>query len=96
MLYRKCFMQTQMNGLSKMEEYVLVTRLAVNPDRALFYNGTANNSDTSFALNSIVAFDISDAMVFEFEQATKLCRCLNSERGTLLTKGYLEFEVIKK
>ena len=78
-----------------MEGYVLRTKLAEKPTVFFYYKGTAKDSNVSFALNTIVAFTVDDAMVLDRDSAIRLCTQLNSDRETLLSKGYLEFEVIK-
>ena len=47
-----------------MESYVITTHLIDNPKITFYYKGTANEEGVSFAMNTIVGFDISDAMVF--------------------------------
>ena len=47
-----------------MEGYVITTHLIDNPKISFYYKGTANEEGVSFAMNTIVGFDISDAMVF--------------------------------
>ena len=79
-----------------MEGYVLRTKLAEKPTVLLFYNGTADNSDIPFALNTIVAFIEADATVLDRESAIRLSTQLNYDREVLLSKGYLEFEIIMK
>jgi len=94
MLSVKFSMLILLIGLGDMESCVLRTRLADNPNVVFYYKGTAKDSNISLALNTIVAFSIEDATVFDKESACKLCTRLNSEKESLFAKGYTEFEVI--
>ena len=77
-----------------MEGYVITTHLIDNPKITFYYKGTANEEGVSFAMNTIVGFDISDAMVFhDKEDAIQLCDKLNKDRETLLKNGYGAFVV---
>ena len=78
-----------------MEGYVITTHLIDNPKITLYYKGTANEEGVSFAMNTIVGFDISDAMVFhDKDDAVQLCEKLNKDEGSLLKYGFDEFEII--
>ena len=56
--------------------------------------GTANEKGVTFAMNTIVGFDISDAMVFyDKEDAIQLCEKLNQDEGSLLKYGLEVFEL---
>ena len=77
-----------------MEGYVISTHLIDNPNITFYYKGTADEEGVSFAMNTIVGFDISDAMVFhDKEDAIQLCDKLNKDRETLLKNGYGAFVV---
>lgn len=77
-----------------MEGYVITTHLIDNPKITFYYKGTANEEGVSFAMNTIVGFDISDAMVFyDKEDAVQLCDKLNKDRKVLLKYGYEPFEM---
>lgn len=77
-----------------MEGYVITTHLIDNPKITLYYKGTANEEGVSFAMNTIVGFDISDAMVFhDKDDAVQLCEKLNKDEGSLLKYGFDEFEI---
>ena len=77
-----------------MESYVITTHLIDNPKITLYYKGTANEEGVSFAMNTIVGFDISDAMVFhDKDDAVQLCEKLNKDEGSLLKYGFDEFEI---
>ena len=79
-----------------MEGYVITTHLIDNPKITLYYKGTANEEGVSFAMNTIVGFDISDAMVFyDKESAVQLCEKLDEERESLLKNGYGSFIIQK-
>ena len=77
-----------------MEGYVIKTHLIDNPKITFYYKGTANEEGVSFAMNTIVGFDVSDAMVFyDKEDAVQLCEKLNEDRESLLIYGYEPFLV---
>ena len=77
-----------------MEGYVITTHLIDNPKITFYYKGTANEEGVSFAMNTIVGFDISDAMVFHDEEdAIQLCEKLNQDEGSLLKYGFEVFEL---
>ena len=77
-----------------MEGYVITTHLIDNPKITFYYKGTANEEGVSFAMNTIVGFDISDAMVFhDKEDAIQLCEKLNQDEEILLKNGYGAFVV---
>ena len=71
-----------------MEGYVITTHLIDNPKITFYYKGTANEEGVSFAMNTIVGFDISDAKVLHNkEDAIQLCEKLNEDEGSLLKYG---------
>ena len=77
-----------------MEGYVITTHLIDNPKITFYYKGTANEEGVSFAMNTIVGFDISDAMVFhDKEDAIQLCEKLNEDEEGLLKNGFGEFDI---
>ena len=77
-----------------MEGYVITTHLVDNYKITFYYKGTANEKGVSFAMNTIVGFDISDAMVFkDKEDAERLCEKLNEDEGSLLKYGFEVFEL---
>lgn len=77
-----------------MEGYVITTHLIDNPKITFYYKETANEEGVSFAMNTIVGFDISDATVFhDKEGAVQLCEKLNEDKGSLLKYGFDEFEI---
>ena len=77
-----------------MEGYVITTHLIDNPKITFYYKGTANEEGVSFAMNTIVGFDISEAMVFQNkEDAVQLCEKLNEDEGSLLNYGFEVFEL---
>lgn len=77
-----------------MEGYVLKTALVGKPDVVFYYKGTAHEEGVSLAMNTIVGFDISDAMVFyDKEDAIQLCEKLNQDKGSLLKYGFEAFVV---
>ena len=77
-----------------MEGYVITTHLIDNPKFNFYYKGTAKEEGVSFAMNTIVGFDISDAKVFhDKEDAIQLCEKLNQDKGSLLKYGLEVFEL---
>jgi hypothetical protein len=77
-----------------MESYVITTHLIDNPKITFYYKGTANEEGVSFAMNTIVGFDISDAMVFhDKEDAIQLCDKLNKDEDSLLKYGFGKFGI---
>lgn len=77
-----------------MEGYVITTHLIDNPKISFYYKGTANEEGVSFAMNTIVGFDISDAMVFhDKEDAIQLCDKLNKDEDSLLKYGFGKFGI---
>ena len=77
-----------------MEGYVLRTKLAENPNVTFYYKGIADEPNVPMALNTVVAFEMSDALVMEKEQAYKVCKELNRDKDSLISTGYTEFEVV--
>ena len=79
-----------------MECYVITTHLIDSLKITFYYKGTANEEGVSFAMNTIVGFDISDAMIFhDKEDAARLCEKLNQDEGSLLKYGFEGFVVEK-
>ena len=77
-----------------MEGYVIKTHLKDKPDITFYYKGTANEEGVSFAMNTIVGFDLSDAIVFKNkDEAERLCEKLNEEQDILLMSGVESFEL---
>lgn len=77
-----------------MNRYVIRTKLLEEPNKVLFYQGTDKDEDSSFALNTIVAFNISEAQVFDKARAFMLCEKLNTDKESLIGNGYSEFGVV--
>ena len=82
------------NGSSDMGCFVLRTRLIENPNVVFYYKGTDSDGDASFSLNTIVAFEISDALMMDQDEANRLCERLNADKDALISNGYEEFEVV--
>ena len=79
-----------------MEGYVITTHLKDNLKITFYYKETANEEGVSFAMNTIVGFDITDAKVFhDKEDALQLCEKLNEDKEILLKSGYRPFETIR-
>lgn len=77
-----------------MEGYVIKTHLIDKPEITFYYKGTANEDGVSFAMNTIVGFNISDAKVFkDKEDAAQLCEKLNENSEGLLKNGYRLFSI---
>lgn len=75
-----------------MEGYVITTHLIDNPKITFYYKGTADEEGVSFAMNTIVGFDISDAMAFhDKDDAVQLCEKLNKDEDSLLKYGFEKF-----
>ena len=75
-----------------MGRYVITTHLIDNHKITFYYKGTANEKGVSFAMNTIVGFDISDATVLHNkEDAVQLCEKLNQDKEGLLKNGYEAF-----
>ena len=81
-------------GSDDMEQYVIKTALVGKPDVVFYFKGTAIEEGVSFAMNTIVGFDVSEAMVFhDKDEALQLCEKLNQDREILLKCGYETFVV---
>ena len=79
-----------------MGRYVIKTHPIDKPEITFYYKGTANEEGVSFAMNTIVGFDISDAKVFkDKEDAARLCEKLNEDREGLLKSGFETFIIQK-
>ena len=73
---------------------MIKTHLIDKPEITFYYKGTANENGVSFAMNTIVGFNISDAKVFrDKEVAAQLCEKLNEDAESLLMKGYWPFSI---
>ena len=83
-------------GSSDMRQYVIKTALVSKPDVVFYFKGTAHEECVSFAMNTIVGFDVSEAMVFhDKDEALQLCEKLNQDKELLIDNGYMEFTVIE-
>ena len=83
-------------GSSDMEQYVIKTALVSKPDVVFYFRGTANEEGVSYAMNTIVGFDISEAKVFhDKDEAAQLCEKLNRDRDSLLKHGFETFIIQK-
>ena len=79
-----------------MEGYVIKTHLIDKPEITFYYKGTANEEGVSFAMNTVVGFDISDAMFFyDKKDAVQLCEKLYEDKDSLLKYGFEVFELQK-
>lgn len=87
-------MSTPRIGSNEMKKFVLRSKLAENPNVTFYYKGTADERGVPLALNTIVAFDMSDALVVDEDKAYRLRGELNRDKVFLISTGYTEFEVI--
>lgn len=78
-----------------MEGYCLMTRLLENPAVCLYYKDVENDSSVPFALNVVVAFIPSEALILDNKSAKNLCKRLNADKDVLLSQGYSEFDIWK-
>ena len=75
--------------------YILRTHLLEDPNVVFYYKGTAKEHGVPFALNTIVSFEPSSALVFNDEKtAMELCERLNLDKQALANTGYSEFKVM--
>ena len=75
--------------------YLLRTHLLDNPDVSFYYKGRAREEGATFALNTIVGFEPSDALQFDDKKtAIALCKKLNLDTSSLARLGYSVFETI--
>ena len=78
-----------------MEGYCLRTHLIEKPCVCLYYKGMEDDSTSPDALNVVVAFTPSEALMFDEVAAKKLCQRLNRDSEILKANGYGEFEVTR-
>ena len=84
-------------GSSDMGQYVIKTALVGKTDVVFYFKGTANEEGASFAMNTIVGFDVTDAKVFQDkEDAIQLCEKLNEDKEGLLKNGFETFIIEKR
>lgn len=77
-----------------MRQYVIKTALVGKTDVVFYFKGTAHEEGVSFAMNTIVGFDISEAKVFhDKDEALQLCEKLNQDKDSLLKYGFEVFEL---
>ena len=81
--------------VSLLTMYILRTHLLDNPNVVFYYKGTAKEHGVPFALNTIIAFEPIDAMIFNLQMAMELCKRLNVDKHSLADAGYSEFEIIE-
>ena len=75
--------------------YLLRSHLLETPNVVFYYKGTAREEGVPFALNTIVAFEPSDALGFESQQeALSLCNHLNIYTNELHKIGCGEFIIV--
>lgn len=84
--------KTGSSDMEQMEQYVIKTALVGKPDVVFYFKGTTNEEGVSFAMNTIVGFDVSEAKVFpDKDKAVQLCEKLNQDKEILLRYGYDKF-----
>lgn len=76
-----------------MDGYCIRTRLLENPSVCLYYKDVENDNTIPFALNVVVAFVPSEALILDNKSAKNLCKRLNADKEVLLSQGYSEFEI---
>ena len=76
-----------------MEGYCLRTHLIEDLSVFLYYKGMEDDSASPDALNVVVAFTPAEALVFDEDDAKKLCQRLNKDSEILKANGYGEFEI---
>ena len=77
-----------------MEQYVIKTALVGRPNIVFYFKGTAYEEGVSFALNTIVGFNVSDAKVLhDINEALQLCEKLNQDQEIMLKYGFELFEI---
>ena len=75
--------------------YILRIHLLEDPNVVFYYKGTAKEHGVPFALNTIVSFEPSSALLFNDEKtAMELCERLNLDKLELTNAGYSEYIVI--
>ncbi len=75
-----------------MHKYVLRTHLLEKPEVVFYYKGTAKEQGVPFALNTIIAIDPSEAMLFNVQSAIRFCKRLNLNKYELIEAGFSEFD----
>ena len=77
-----------------MQDFILFCRLLESPSIIFYYKGSKSEKNVPFALNTIVAFDPSQAMNFKSkEKAVFLCKKLNKDQKALQKAGFTTFKV---
>lgn len=78
-----------------MDGYCLRTHLIEKPSVYLYYKGMEDDKTNPDALNVVVAFTPAEAMVFDEDDAKKLCQRLNRYCEILITNGYDKLEITR-
>lgn len=78
-----------------MDGYYLKTHLIEKPSVYLYYKGMEDDATCPDALNVVVAFTPSEALMFDEYTAKSLCQRLNKDSEILMANGYGEFEIIR-
>ena len=76
-----------------MDGYCLRTRLLENPSVCLYYKDVVNDNSIPFALNVVVAFTPSGALILNKKSAKSLCSRLNADKEHLFSQGFSAFEI---
>ena len=78
-----------------MEGFCLRTHLIEKPSVYLYYKGMEDDKTNPDALNVVVAFTPAEALVFDEDDAKKLCQRLNRYCEILIANGYDKFEITR-
>ena len=82
-------------GSDDMGRYVIKTALVSKPDVVFYFKETAHEDGVSFAMNTVVGFDVAEAKLFHYkDEAVQLCEKLNLDKEILLMYGFEPFETI--
>ena len=77
-----------------MQNFIVFCRLIESPSILLYYKGSKIEKNVPFALNTIIAFDPSQAMNFKSKKvAQNLCKKLNQDQKSLHKLGFTTFQV---
>lgn len=81
--------------MAEVKGYLLRTRLAEDPRREFYYQGSDSEAGVSPAMNTIVALDRHHGMIFPRKRdAQRLCNLLNKDKDDLQKHGYLPFDIL--
>lgn len=78
-----------------MDGYCLRTHLIEKPSVFLYYKGMEDDDTSPDALNVVVAFTPSEALMLDEDAGKNLCQRLNRDSEILKANGYDKFEIIE-